>query len=162
MIREKVYITGEIEPEMFSGFVETVDSIFPRPIDFIIQSPGGCASTMWSICKLIEVYPDARTVALGQAASAGAWILLAGDKRVAMPEAKILFHFGGAYAESEGQQRLQVSDTKRARQYIVDRTKGKTTARRVASWFNSEIELTTKEALKYGIIDEVLPWFDKP
>src|SRR6516165_5996875 len=66
-----------------------------RDITMYINSPGGSVTSMMAIYDTMQfVQPEIQTVCIGQAASAAAVLLAAGskDKRMALPNARILLH----------------------------------------------------------------------
>lgn len=72
------------------------------PIHFFISSPGGNVNMMLAIASVMDrIKSPVHTVAVGRAASAGAYLLLSGEpgKRFAMEEARIMLHQhrGGTY-----------------------------------------------------------------
>src|SRR5258708_32753587 len=77
-----------------------------RDITMYINSPGGSVTSMMAIYDTMQfVQPQIQTVCIGQAASAAAVLLAAGtqDKRMALPDARILLHqpaTEGGYGQS--------------------------------------------------------------
>ena len=77
-----------------------------RDITMYINSPGGSVTSMMAIYDTMQfVQPEIQTVCIGQAASAAAVLLAAGtqDKRMALPNARILLHqpaTEGGYGQS--------------------------------------------------------------
>jgi len=79
-----------------------------RDITMYINSPGGSVTSMMAIYDTMQfVQPEIQTVCIGQAASAAAVLLAAGskDKRMALPNARILLHqpaTEGGYGQFDG------------------------------------------------------------
>ena len=66
-----------------------------KDISFYINSPGGLVTAGLAIYDTIQyISPDVSTVCIGQAASAGSLLLMAGakNKRFALPNAKVMVH----------------------------------------------------------------------
>ncbi len=66
-----------------------------KDIAFYINSPGGVVTSGLAIYDTMQyIRPDISTVCIGQAASAGSLLLMAGakNKRYALPNAKIMVH----------------------------------------------------------------------
>jgi ATP-dependent Clp protease protease subunit len=66
-----------------------------KDISFYVNSPGGVVSAGLAMYDTMQyIRPDVSTVCIGQAASAGSLLLMAGakDKRYALPNAKIMVH----------------------------------------------------------------------
>jgi len=133
-----------------------------KDIHLYINSPGGVVTAGLAIYDTMQfIKPDVSTVCTGQAASMGA-VLLAGGakgKRFCLPHARIMIHqplggFQGQAADMEihAREMLLVRDTlnrilaKHTGQ-SVDRIKQDTDRDNFMNW---------KEAVEYGLIDEVL------
>ena len=75
-----------------------------KDINLYINSPGGDITALFAIYDTMQyVQPNIATICLGQAASAAAVLMAAGQKgkRMALPHARILLH--QPYAASQGQ-----------------------------------------------------------
>jgi ATP-dependent Clp protease protease subunit len=133
-----------------------------RDISIYINSPGGSYTAMTAIYDTIQyVKPEIATVCLGQAASAAAVLLAAGQpgKRFALPHSRILIH--QPYTEGGG----QGSDIEiQANEILRMRTEMETI---LAQHTNRDLEqvrrdierdkiLTADGALEYGIVDQVI------
>ncbi len=93
-----VLISGEINKELAERVVRQLlilEQESDEPIRVFIDSPGGDADAGFAIFDTIRfVKPDVFTVGIGLVASAGALILLAGekDRRLAFPNSHYLIH----------------------------------------------------------------------
>lgn len=141
----------------------TLESMDPdRDIMMYINSPGGSFTALTAIYDTMQfVRPDIMTICLGQAASAAA-ILLAGGtkgKRMALPNSRILIH--QPYSEGGGQAsdiELQAKEILRMRELLeimLEKHSTKSKAEISADIERDKI-LTAKEAVEYGLIDQVL------
>src|SRR6187402_2659135 len=75
-----------------------------KDINLYINSPGGDITALFAVYDTMQyVQPKIATICLGQAASAAAVLMAAGEKgkRMALPHARILLH--QPYAASQGQ-----------------------------------------------------------
>ena len=141
-------------------FLEKEDA--KKDITLYVNSPGGqVSSTLAMYDTMTLVKPDVSTVCLGMAASGGALILLGGHKgkRFALEHSEIMIHqpLGGA----EG----QATDIEITAKQII-KIKGKIneilvscTGQPMASIekdTDRDFYMTAVEALKYGLIDEVI------
>lgn len=134
-----------------------------RDIIMYINSPGGSFTALTAIYDtMMYIKPHVQTVCLGQAASAAAILLAAGQpgKRVALPNARILIHQPSTQGE-RGQASdisIQAAEVLRIRSWL-ESTLSQTTGKPVAE-ISKDIErdkfLTAQEAVEYGIIDSVL------
>jgi len=133
-----------------------------KDISFYINSPGGSVSAGLAILDTMNhVKPDISTVCVGMAASAAAVILSAGKKgkRYALPNAEVMIHqpWGGAQG--------QASDIEITAKHILsvrerlNKILAKNTGQKVEQ-IEKDVErdyfMTSDEAKKYGVIDEVL------
>ena len=85
-------------------FLESEDP--EKEINFYINSPGGSVTAGLAIYDTMQfIKPPVSTLCLGQAASMGALLLLAGQKgrRYALPHSRIMIHqpLGGAVHQAE-------------------------------------------------------------
>ncbi len=133
-----------------------------RDISMYINSPGGSFTALTAIYDTMQfVKPEIQTICMGQAASAAAVILAAGTKgkRLALEHARVLIHqpSGGGEGQSSDIE-IQAREILRMRDLLesmLARHTGKE-----ESAIRKDIErdkiLTAREAVEYGIIDEVV------
>ena len=134
-----------------------------RQISIYINSPGGSFTALTAIYDTMRfIKPDIQTVCLGQAASAAAVLLAAGTKgkRLALPNSRILIHqpaTEGGYGQSSDLE-IQAREILRIRS-LMEEMLASDTGQPVET-ISKDIErdkyLTADEAVKYGIVDEIL------
>lgn len=133
-----------------------------KDISIYINSPGGSITAGFAIFDTMQyIKPDVRTICLGMAASMGAMLLIAGTKgkRYALPNSEIMIHqpSGGARGQATDveitAQRL-LKAKKDINRIISDRT-GQPIDK-VARDSERDYYMTAKEALAYGIVDEII------
>lgn len=140
-------------------FLEAEDP--KKDIYLYINSPGGSVTAGLAILDTMNhVKPDIATVTVGIAASAAAVILSAGKKgkRYALPNSEVMIHqvMGGA----EGQATdiaiaaKHILRTKENLNKILAKNTGKTPTQ-VEADAERDYWMTSDEAKKYGIIDEI-------
>jgi len=141
----------------------TLESMDPdRDIMIYINSPGGSFTALTAIYDTMQfVRPDIMTICLGQAASAAA-VLLAGGakgKRMALEHSRILIHQpssegGGQASDIE----IQAREVLRMRTLLEELIARHSTRapEQIAQDIERDKILTAKEALDYGLIDQVL------
>ncbi|WP_066080918.1 ATP-dependent Clp protease proteolytic subunit [Pseudoclavibacter albus] len=135
-----------------------------RDITMYINSPGGSFTAMTAIYDTMQyIRPQVQTVCLGQAASAAAVLLAAGQpgKRLALPNARILIHQPATGDAGHGQAsdiEIQAKEVLRMRTWLEEalaRHSGQDVAK-----VNEDIErdkiLSAQEAKDYGLVDQVL------
>jgi ATP-dependent Clp protease protease subunit len=133
-----------------------------RDISLYINSPGGSFTALTAIYDTMQfIRPDVSTICMGQAASAAAVILAAGSKgkRYALNHARILIH--QPYSEGGGQAsdvEIQAREILRMRSQLEELLSFHTgqPEEKVRSDIERDKILTAKEAVEYGILDEVI------
>jgi ATP-dependent Clp protease protease subunit len=133
-----------------------------RDINMYINSPGGSFTALTAIYDTMQfVKPEIQTICMGQAASAAAVILAAGTKgkRLALEHARVLIHqpSGGGEGQSSDIE-IQAREILRMRD-LLETMLARHTGKQEAE-IRNDIErdkiLTAREAVEYGIVDEVV------
>ncbi|MDD2427219.1 MAG: ATP-dependent Clp endopeptidase proteolytic subunit ClpP [Eubacteriales bacterium] len=141
-------------------FLEAEDP--DKDIQFYINSPGGEVSSGLMIYDTMQyIKPDVQTIAMGMAASMGAFLVGAGakGKRFALPNAEIMIH------QPSGGTQGQASDISIAAEHILKMRKRLNEI--LAEICDQPLEvierdterdhwMDAKEAIEYGIIDKVM------
>lgn len=141
-------------------FLESEDP--DKDIQLYINSPGGEITGLFAIYDTMQfIKSHVSTICVGQAASAAAVLLAAGEagKRYVLPHSRILIHqpHGGAQGQSVDIM-IQAKEIERMRNSLdellafhcnqpVERVKGDT---------DRDFIMGANEAKEYGIIDEVI------
>ncbi|WNG38963.1 ATP-dependent Clp endopeptidase proteolytic subunit ClpP [Archangium minus] len=140
-------------------FLESEDP--DKDINLYINSPGGSVTAGLAIYDTMQyVKPQVSTICVGQAASMGAVLLLAGakGKRYALPSSRIMIHqpLGGVRGQATDIE-IQAKEILRMRaklnELIVKHT-GQS-IERVEKDTDRDYFMGAAEAKSYGIIDEV-------
>jgi ATP-dependent Clp protease protease subunit len=133
-----------------------------RDISIYINSPGGSFTALTAIYDTMQfVKPEIQTICMGQAASAAAVLLGAGTKgkRLALEHARVLIHqpSGGGEGQSSDIE-IQAREILRMRELLESMIALHTG--RDAALVRKDIErdkiLTAREAVEYGLVDEVV------
>jgi ATP-dependent Clp protease protease subunit len=133
-----------------------------RPISLYINSPGGDMTALFAVYDAMQYLgPPIHTVCVGQAASAAAVLLAAGEpgQRSVLPNARVLIHqpHGGAQgqaADLEIAVREMVEMRERMVDILVERT-GQPRERIVADIDRDHI-FRGEAAVAYGLVDQVI------
>ncbi len=141
-------------------FLESEDP--EKDIHFYINSPGGSVSAGLAIYDTMQyIRPPVSTLCLGQAASMGALLLGAGEKgkRFALPYSRIMIHqpLGGAQGQATDID-IQAREILRIREQlnnIIARHTGQS-LKRIEKDTDRDFFMTAKQAVEYGIVDEVI------
>jgi ATP-dependent Clp protease protease subunit len=161
-----VMLSGEVNDQVASTivaqflFLEAEDP--EKDIYFYINSPGGVVTSGMAIFDTMNyIRPDVATICIGQAASMGAFLLSSGEKgkRYALPHARIMIHqpLGGAQGQASdiAIQAEEILRMKKELNSILAKNTGQT-VKTVEKDTDRDNFLSAKEALEYGLVDEVL------
>lgn len=144
-------------------FLESQDP--KEDIKLYINSPGGSVTGGMAIYDTMQhIKPDVSTIAVGIAASMGAFLLAAGKKgkRFALPNSEILLHqihlgdggIGGQATDIEIAAK-QIIKTKAKMNQILSKTTGQTLAK-IEKDTDRDFWMDAEEAKTYGVVDEVI------
>ena len=167
LLKERIiFLTGEVNDAVASVicaqflFLESEDP--KKDIYMYINSPGGVITSGLSILDTMNYLKcDVSTVCFGQAASMGA-VLLAGGakgKRFALPNSRVMIHqpLGGSRGQAsdieiQAKEILTLKD--KLNKILADKTKQ--SLKKIQTDTERDFFMNADEAVKYGIIDEVL------
>ncbi|HEY7091091.1 MAG TPA: ATP-dependent Clp protease proteolytic subunit [Tepidisphaeraceae bacterium] len=131
-------------------------------INFYINSPGGSVTDTLAVYDVMRFLScDVATYCIGECASGGAVLFMAGTKgkRFILPNAKVMIHqpFGGVYGQAADIeiQAEEILRTKETLTSIMAKCTGQSVDR-VKEDSERDRFFTAKEAVKYGICDEVI------
>jgi len=133
-----------------------------KDISLYINSPGGSVTAGMSIYDTMQfIKPDISTLCIGQAASMGAILLCGGkkDKRFALPNSRVMIHqplgsFQGQATDFDIQAKEILSIRARLNE-ILARNTGQT-IKKIEADTERDNFMTSEEAMKYGLIDNIL------
>ena len=133
-----------------------------KDIDLYINSPGGSCTAGLAIYDTIQSLScDVKTYCIGQCASMGAVLLAAGTagKRFALPHSRIMIHqpWGGAQgtASDINIQAQEILRTKATLNGILAAHTGQKLSK-VERDTDRDFFMSAEEAVKYGIVDQVV------
>lgn len=171
--KNQVYIFGVIETGMAARIIPQMHYIEQKMIEqnvpeeeriltVLINSPGGSVSDGLAIYDTINALNcHVRTICVGMAASMGAFLLSSGSKgmRLALPHSEIMIHqpLGGARGQASDiiLAARHIEQTRKILNSILAMNTGKTLAR-IAKDTDRDNVMTAREAVAYGLIDQVL------
>ncbi|MGZ6932517.1 MAG: ATP-dependent Clp protease proteolytic subunit, partial [Acidimicrobiia bacterium] len=167
LLKERIILLGTAVDEHVANLIMAqllhLESEDPdKDISLYINSPGGEITGLFAIYDTMQfVKPDISTICIGQAASAAAVILSAGEhgKRFILPHARVLIHqpHGGAQGQAVDIQ-IQAKEITRMRETldeILAHHCGQT-VEKVAADTDRDFIMGANEAKEYGIVDEVI------
>lgn len=161
-----IMLSGEINDAVASSVIAQLlflEAEAPdKDIYLYINSPGGVITSGMSIYDTMNyIRCDVCTICVGQAASMGAFLLSSGvkGKRYSLPHSRIMIHqpLGGARGQAtdiaiQAQEILKIRDILNS---ILSKQTGKS-VKNIAKDVERDNFMNAQEALKYGLIDEVI------
>ncbi len=167
LLRERIIFLGtEVNDQVADSlvaqmlFLEAEDP--EKDIQIYINSPGGSVTAGLAIYDTMQqVAPDVVTICYGLAASMGAFLLSGGTKgkRLALPSSRIMIHqpLGGAQGQAveieiQAKEILFLKET--LNNLLAEHT-GQS-LNKIAEDTDRDHFLSPKEAVQYGLIDQVL------
>jgi ATP-dependent Clp protease protease subunit len=167
LLRERIVFLGTAIDDTVANlivgqllFLEGEDPT--KEISLYVNSPGGDMVALFGIIDTMNfIGAPVSTICIGQAASAAAIILAAGEKgrRFVLPNARVLLHqpHGGAQGQSTDIE-IQVREMVELRERMVDvlaEATGKEREQLVRD-LDRDYILRGEAAVAYGVVDEVL------
>ena len=162
-----VFLGGEIDDDLANIivaqllFLEMDDP--DQDISIYINSPGGSVTVGMAIYDTMRYLRcEVSTLCIGMAASMGAFLLAAGakGKRKALPNSEVMIHqpSGGARGQATdiAIQAEQIMKTKQKMNQLLSEMTGQP-LETVARDVERDNYMSAEEALKYGLIDEIIP-----
>ena len=160
-----IFINGEINDTLSNLVISELlylDSINNNDIDIYINSPGGSVTSGLAIIDTMNyIKSDVRTIVIGIAASMASIILASGTKgkRLSLKNSEVMIH------QPLGNTSGQATDIEIQAKRIIN--KKKMLNKMLANLTNRSLDIIEKdterdkylsstEALKYGIIDEII------
>ncbi len=173
LLKERIiFLTGPINDMVASLICAQLlylESENPKKdIAFYVNSPGGIVTAGLAIYDTMQyIRPDVSTVCIGQAASAGSLLLMAGQKgkRHALPNSKIMVH------QPSGGFQGQATDIEiHAKEILATRSRLNEIYARHCGQSLSTIEdamerdkfMSPDEAMQFGLIDSVVEQHELP
>jgi len=152
------YVANIIQAQLL--FLESNDP--SRDIQIYLNTPGGSVYAGLGIYDTMQyINPDVATICTGMAASMGAVILCAGahGKRTALKHSRVLIHqpMGGAQGQASDIE-ITAREIQKLKKELYEIISQHTKQTYKKVWKDSDRDywMTAKEALDYGMIDEVL------
>ncbi len=139
-----------------------------KDIQLYINSPGGSITAGMAIYDTMQyIKNDVQTLCIGQAASMGAFLLMAGKKgkRFALPNARILIHqpliMGGGISGQATEIDIHAREILRIRELMnkIMATHTAQSLEQIERDTDRDFIMTAPQAKDYGLIDDII---DKP
>lgn len=167
LLKDRIIFIGSAIDDDFANvliaqllFLEAEDP--KKDISLYVNSPGGMVTSGMAIYDTMQyIRSDVSTICVGQATSMGALLLAAGakGKRYALPNSRVMIHqpmggFQGQASDIDIHAREILKIRERLNQVLSKHT-GQT-LKQVSQDTERDYFMDGKQALKYGIIDEVI------
>ena len=167
LLKDRIIFLGEEVTDVSANiivaqmlFLEAEDP--SKDIHLYINSPGGSVSAGFAIYDTMQyIKCDVSTICMGMAASMGAFLLAGGakGKRFALPNAEVMIHqpSGGAQGQATEIQIVaeKILQTKKKLNEILAANTGQP-YEVICRDTERDNYMTAEEALKYGLIDQVI------
>ena len=167
LLKERIiFVVGPIDDHMANLVVAQLlflESENPtKEINLYVNSPGGSVTAGLSVYDTMQfIKPSISTLCIGQAASMGAILLAGGSKkkRFALPNSRVMIHqplgsFQGQATDFDIQAKGILNIRSRLNEILSKHT-GQT-LKKIQNDTERDNFMTSSDALKYGIIDEIL------
>ena len=166
LLKERIiFVTGPIDDSVASVvcaqllFLESQDQ--KKDIFMYINSPGGVVSSGLAMYDTMQyVKPDVATLCIGQAASAGSLLLMAGakGKRISLPHSKIMIHQpSGGYQGQATDIEIHAQEILKTKKTLNDlyARHTETPLAQIEQAMERDTFMTPDQALKFGLIDKI-------
>ena len=163
-----VFLNGPVDDHsanvIVAQFLHLESSDSEKDIHFYINSPGGVVTAGMSIYDTMQfIKPDVCTYVMGQACSMGSLLAQAGSagKRYMLPNARHMIHqpSGGAGGQATDME-IQVAEILKMKKSLTEIYVKHNSAGKTFEDFAKDMErdkfMSAKEALDYGLIDEIV------
>ncbi len=167
LLKERIiFLTGPIDDNVASLICAQIlflESENPKKeISFYINSPGGIVWSGLAIYDTMQyVSSKIMTICVGQAASAGSLLLMAGEKdmRFSLPNSRIMVHQpSGGYQGQVTDIEIQTNEIKKTKQRLNE-IYSKHTGKKISEVSNimeRDKYFSPEEAIKFGLIDKIV------
>jgi len=167
LLKERIiFLTGEVNDYVSSVICAQLlflESENPnKEISFYINSPGGVVTAGLAMYDTMQyIRPKISTVCVGQAASMGSFLLMAGEKgmRYSLPSSRIMIHqpSGGARGQATDIE-IQANEILRLRRFLNDAYVKHTgqKIKTVEEAMERDNFMSAQEAKDWGLVDHVV------
>ena len=167
LLKERIiFLTGPIDDNIASLICAQIlflESENPKKeISFYINSPGGIVWSGLAIYDTMQyVSSKIMTICIGQAASAGSLLLMAGEKdmRFSLPNSRIMVHQpSGGYQGQVTDIEIQTNEIRKTKERL-NQIYAKHTGKKlteVANIMERDKYFSPEEAIKFGLIDKIV------
>lgn len=167
LLKERIiFLTGEVNDNVASLvcaqllFLEAENP--KKDIYFYINSPGGVVSSGFAMYDTMQyIRPDVSTLCIGQAASMGATLLIAGaeGKRFCLPNSRVMIHqpLGGVRGQATDIEihTKEIISIKKKLHKIYAKHTGQS-EKKIAESMERDYFMDAQQAKEFGCVDDVV------
>lgn len=164
----RIVLSGSVREEMASQFIEQVTALecydVTKPISIYIDTYGGSVDSALTIYDTIKsCCCPIVTVGIGKVMSAGVLLLAAGDRgfRYITKNTRVMVHeISGGVVGSITEMETTFNETRRLQDVYIEILASETGVGvdKIRRDMKAETYMTADEAVKYGIVDKVVPY----
>ena len=158
----EIFLTEEVNPHTSAQLIKelmVLDKLSDDEVTIYINSPGGEVVSGLAVYDVIQMMKaPVKTVCIGTAASMGAMLFLAGDKREMLPHTRLMIHdpaYGGGNMAGKKPHELEsyVDKLRQTQDIIVDIIAAKTgkSKDQVRETTKEDAYFNVDEAIDYGL-----------
>lgn len=162
-----IFLISEVEPDVanvIKAQLLYLNSTGEDDIKLYIDTPGGCVYSGLAIYDLMHIVePDVATYNVGMAASMGSVLLSSGvkGKRYSIPHSRVMIHeIAYSHRGKYSDMKIEFEEAKKLQDElftILSENTGKS-FEQIEKDADRDKWFTSKEALEYGLIDEIVPF----
>ena len=168
LLSRELFLTEGVDRESMEGLIKQLMWLYredpDKEITLYINSPGGEITSglcVFDFLKLIKA--PIKTVCIGCAASMGAILFLAGDKRLMMPNASVMIHdpapSGGSMAGMKpAEMEEHLKELRKAQKTLVDIIAEKTgkSQKEIRRYTEKDSFFNAEEAVSFGLATDII------
>lgn len=155
-----IFVDGEFNTELANKFRKQLFEVVRMGIKYVtifINSYGGSLYDFMSMYGMIKSFKDLHitTVVNGYAMSAGAYLLCLGDKRMATPGSRIMFHELSSFSEGKlNDMEIDMAESKVLQKFLYKLTEKviKKKDLDIISWLEKDQYLSINQAYNLGVL----------
>ena len=153
-------LVGEVGEEMYARLVHCITAISNNKLAYeqltvILNTYGGDLYQAFAIYDLLKRQPmPIRIVCNGPVMSAGTIILMAADVREISPNSFLMYHYGQEANDTEQSAKQNARLLKLMKNLYKENSS--VTTRTLNKWFSQDTYYNADEALKLGLVDEIM------
>jgi len=166
-----IFINSQIEPDVTLAICQQIMTLdhsdHTKPIKLHLMSPGGSVYNAFAIIDVMKtVKSKVHTIVMGEAASAAALMLAAGERghRSAMLNSRIMIHEVSSSVHGKFKEIENSYDEVKKLDTILNKMLANFTTKTpedIEKYIRKDYYMSAEEAKNFGIVDKVVSWQTK-